>query len=112
MKFLPQHSKQYPLYMFMYFIIIWAFLFLYSTLKMIPNISENGYVLRKDVCLETVPAGRFDEYEYCVEYDVPIYMPVGSELKSNLKKYGINTGLIVLVLGLLLWKGQKFKETK
>ncbi len=77
---------------------------------MLPKISTNGYVVRKDVCLEEASSGRFDEYTECVEYGDPYYIPVGKELLNNFKNYGIFSFVIVISTGLFLMFGKRIEE--
>ncbi len=109
MKFIPDTLRQYPLFMFIYWIVIWGIFFLVSTIDMLPNISKNGYVVRKDVCLETVPAGRFDESTQCVEYGNSYYVPVGEELINNFKRIGIGSFIFVLLTGIVLMNGKRIE---
>jgi len=111
-KLLPDKSKDYPLRFFFYWLVVWAFLFLYSTIIMIPRISNNGYTLRIDTCLEEGPAGRFDEYTKCYEYGDPKYVPVGKELISNFKSYGFGSFFIMFIVGWILWNGTRIQEQK
>ena len=110
MKILPNTSKEYPLRFFIYWLIIWAILFLYSTVTMLPKISSNGYVVRKDVCIEEGTTGRFDEYTECLEYGDPYYVPIGKELLSNFKTYGFNSFLIIFIIGWFLRSVKKTEE--
>lgn len=112
MKFLPNTSKEYPLRFFIYWLIIWVLLFLYSIVIMLPKISHNGYVVRKDVCLEEGTTGRFDEYTKCLEYGEPNYVPVGKELINNFKNYGFGSFIVVFFIGWILRNGQKIEERK
>lgn len=110
MKFLPNTSKEYPLRFFIYWLIVWTILFLYSVVIMLPKISDNGYVVRKDVCLEEGTAGRFDEYTECLEYGDPYYVPVGKELIGNFKNYGLSSFLLIFIIGWILRSGKKIEE--
>ena len=95
--------------MLIYWLAIWASLFLYSTVVMLPNISANGHVVKKVTCLEEVTAGRFDESSECVEYGPPYYVPVGDELKNNFNNYGVGSFFGVLIIGLFLMRGKKIQ---
>ncbi len=110
MKFLPNTSKEYPLRLFIYWLIIWALLFLYSTVIMLPRISSNGYVVRKDVCLEEAPAGRFGEYTKCIDYGDPYYVPIGKELMNNFKNNGVGSFFVILIVSFVLMGGKRFEE--
>ncbi len=112
MRLLPETSNRYPVYILIYWIAIWGLLFLHSTIKILPNISTNGYVVRKDVCLEEAPTGRFDESTECIEYGEPYYVPVGKELIGNFKSFGIGSFIIVLIIGLLLMHGKRIEEKR
>lgn len=79
---------------------------------MLPNISSNGYVVRKDVCIEEGPAGRFDESTQCLDYGPPIYAPVGKELRDNFVNYGTSSFFTVLIIGLFLMNGTRIEENK
>ncbi|MEI8328042.1 MAG: hypothetical protein WCG02_02800 [Candidatus Taylorbacteria bacterium] len=108
--FLPEKSKDYYKYMLCYWIAIWSFAFLISSLSILPRLSEGGYTFRQDTCLEYTDSGRFNESRECVDYGQPIYLPVGKFLSENFRSYGLWSGFSVLVIGLFLRNGKKFRE--
>ncbi len=110
MNILPAKSKDYPLRILVYWLILWSSFFLYSTLKLLPSISDNGFVVEKAVCLETASSGRFDEGEECIGYDKPYSVPVGTELQNNFKTTGIYTTVVTWLLGLMLMQGKRIEE--
>ena len=110
MKLLPDKSKDYPLRFLFYWLILWALLFLYSTITMIPKISNDGRTVRKDVCLEEGSVGRFDEYTECFEYGRPNYVPVGKELIDDFKRHGFSSFFIMFIIGWFLRGGKKVEE--
>lgn len=64
------------------------------------------------MCLETTSTGRFDEQEKCVEYGKPLYIPVGEELRNNFKQFGLYSGIWIVIIGVILMKGQQIEERK
>ncbi|MSR85566.1 hypothetical protein EXS71_04005 [Candidatus Uhrbacteria bacterium] len=111
-KFLPEKTKQYPLRILIYWIIIWASLFLFSTIKILPSISTNGLMIKKTTCLEFASSGRFDEEENCVKYGKSYFVPVGAELLDAFKSIGIYSGVITWLVGLMLMKGKSIQDKK
>lgn len=89
-KLLPTQSYEYPFYMALYWILIWAIasFFLYQT---ITKSSENGMIYKKD-CIKAVS-------NVCVVESRLYKVPVTNELQIQLVSAAIITGGFVIIFG-------------
>lgn len=96
----PKKSREYPLYIIGYFIVIGLTIFMYGVLfDILPSITSKGTYVAKRDCIDTAEIGRYDESSVCVEYGQTYYEPVGTALQNKLKSSFLVSGLVVLVLG-------------
>ena len=96
----PQRSKDYWIYMIVYLILLWSVFFFISTIKMLPDISENGYVVKVTNCPDDGECG--DEYSY--------WASTGTQIKDNFKFDGISAIIVVIIVGLIGKKAKKNRE--
>lgn len=106
-------SKEYPLYMLGYFIVIYAIAFLISAWSGLTNLSPDGKYIQYYPCLET----DTDDYgrEYCSLQDKAHpnhFVPAGAELVSRAQMDAVLVGLPVLGFGIYGWKKKREEEKR
>lgn len=112
MKYFPDSSKKYPVYILSYWLVIWFSLFAIHAIKIIPAITDSGMFVEKKICLEYMPSGRFDEGEECASFGESRYVPVGIELRDYFFHIGKTVAIFVLIMGIFLWWGNRNTEKK
>ena len=88
----PEKREEYPFFIFLYWLVIWGFLFLYSSFVIVSGLTSDGKYVEKTDCLEKDGSG-------CIKYSNPYYIPVGSEMKFSLIQQGIMTGIGTIIVG-------------
>lgn len=78
----PKSYAEYPLYIFIYWIIIWGLTLIYETLGIILNLNEN-----KELVIKTTEKG------------LTYYVPIENAITEIFIQTGILTGVIAILVG-------------
>lgn len=112
----PERAKEYPFYIFGYWITISLLLLSLSVIfQILPNLTRSGMNVESRTCLEEDTYSNnapYDnqEHTYCSKYGAKEYTPVGKAIVTNAATSFILTGLVVWGFGIFAWKEARAKE--
>ena len=105
----PKHLKDYPKYIFFYWLFAWSIFFLVKTAMILANRTEDGKFVEKRDCKAL---RDFGESEECIQYSIPYYVPLREEFKNAVVESGWSTlsGAIFLGGFNMVYRWRKDKE--
>ncbi len=92
MRYFPNKTSQYPIFILMYWLIIWGAFLIYQTFVIISSLTPDGKHVEKVECLTV------DRVQKCDKY----YISVGGEVKYSFIQSGVVIGWAVIIGGSVL----------